>query len=56
MRKCPMSDFKVDCGLDCEWYVVDHHTNEKGCVIVALARDLAVTLAVVKNLPARVPK
>jgi hypothetical protein len=54
MRKCPLSDFRSECALDCEWYVVDTHSQQRGCVIVALARDLAVTLAVIKNLPAKV--
>jgi hypothetical protein len=54
MRKCPLSDFRVECGLDCEWYVMDTHTDQKGCVLVALARDLAVSLAVIKNLPQKV--
>jgi len=48
-----MTGNREDCGLDCEWYVYDKHTESRGCVIVALARDLARTLAIVKNLPGR---
>lgn len=40
MRKCPMSGHRNECGLDCEWYVFDAHTKERGCVLVILAREL----------------
>ena len=45
--KCPMTGWRVECGSDCEWYVRSRHkvrgvpVEEKGCVIVALMRELA---------------
>ena len=50
MRKCPVTGCREECGVDCEWYVYDKHTESRGCVIVALARELTVTLATLKNL------
>ena len=48
MRKCPMTGCRVECGSDCEWYVYDAHTKERGCIMIILAREL-VRLAQQRN-------
>lgn len=54
--KCPMTQGREDCGSDCEWFVRDIKDSQKGCVIVALNREMCRILAIVANLPDKVKK